>query len=250
MLWHVAADNPRNQLLNALSRGAFARLSPRLAPVLLRVGNVLHHPEHGPDRIYFPDDSVICQLAVMSDGSTLETATLGVEGASWVPGSVGASSMPGQTMVAVSGSAHTLTIRDLERELEENEELHDVLTKYTHTLLIHSMRLTACTGVHTAHERCARWILTTVDQLQREQFAVTHELMATILGTTRPSITVIMQDLIRQGALTATRGRVAVHDRNRLLSASCECYDAIRAHYKQAAAALRSTRPRVISHRA
>ncbi len=84
-------------------------------------------------------------MTIMRDGDTLETGTVGLEGASWISASIGAPSMPCETIVAIGGDAHELGIDDLDREMRKNEPFRDVLTQYSHALLIHSMRLTACT---------------------------------------------------------------------------------------------------------
>ena len=85
----------------------------------------------------------------------------------------------------------------------------DVLTKYSHALLIHSLRMTGCTGLHSLEQRCARWMLTTLDRVPAHRFSVTHEFLATLLGCSRPS---------------ASEG---------LLDVSCECYEIIRENYAQ-----------------
>ena len=107
---------------------------------------------------------MICQMTVMENGDTLETATVGMEGASWISASIGAPSMPCETVVAIGGEAHALDIDDLDREMKENAHFRDVLTQYSHALLIHSMRMTGCTGLHSRNSGAPdgswrRWIV-------------------------------------------------------------------------------------------
>jgi CRP-like cAMP-binding protein len=228
-------ERPANKLLRCLKPQAYLRLAPKLARVTLKSEDVLYVPEQPIDRIYFPENAVICQMAVMSDGATLETGTVGFEGASWVSASIGAPSMPCQTMVVIGGEAFALGIAELDRELAENEDFRDLLTQYSHALLIHCMRLTGCTGLHSLQQRCARWILTTLDQVREDRFLITHELMSMLLGVTRPSVSLVIEELIEAGALklTGKRGQVTLGDRQQLLAASCDCYDVIRRHYEQ-----------------
>jgi len=195
------ASRPANKLLRLLDPPAYERLVPKLKTASLRAKQVLYNPNQPIHTIYFPDNAVICQMTVMADGGTLETATVGLEGASWISASIGAPSMPCETVVAIGGDAHTLDINDLDREMAENEPFRDVLTQYSHALLIHSMRMTGCTGLHTLEQRCARWILTTLDRVPEDRFSITHEFLAMLLGASRPSVSVVIENFQREGML-------------------------------------------------
>jgi len=227
------ASRPANKLLRLLDPPAYERLVPKLKTASLRAKQVLYNPNQPIHTIYFPDNAVICQMTVMADGGTLETATVGLEGASWISASIGAPSMPCETVVAIGGDAHTLDINDLDREMAENEPFRDVLTQYSHALLIHSMRMTGCTGLHTLEQRCARWILTTLDRVPEDRFSITHEFLAMLLGASRPSVSVVIENFQREGMLRVERGRVLIGDRDRLLKVTCDCYEVIKRNYEQ-----------------
>jgi CRP-like cAMP-binding protein len=216
-----------------LTDAAYARLEPKLTDATLQAKQVLYKPNEAIHTIYFPNDAVICQMAIMSDGKTLETGTVGVEGASWISASIGAPSMPCETIVVIGGAAQALEIDDLDREMQENEHFRDVLTQYSHALLIHSMRLTGCTGLHSLEQRCARWILMTVDRVSSDRFSITHEFLAMLLGATRPHVSGVVESFQRQGILRLERGRILLADRTRLAGITCDCYDVIKASYEQ-----------------
>lgn len=224
---------PANKLLRLLDPDAFQRLAPKLKPTVLHSKQILYRPNEPIHTVYFPENSVICQMTVMSNGDTLETATVGVEGASWISASIGAPSMPCETVVAIGGDAYALDIDDLDQEMKENEQFRDVLTQYSHALLIHSMRMTGCTGLHTLEQRCARWILETLDRVSTDQFSITHEFLAMLLGASRPSVSVVIEEFVRRGTLRVERGRVLIGDRETLLKASCDCYAVIKRNYAQ-----------------
>jgi CRP-like cAMP-binding protein len=226
-------ERPANRLLRVLKPAAYERLAPKLKPVSLRAKQVLYKANQPINEVYFPETAVISQLTVMSNGDTLETATVGLEGASWISAHIGAPSMPCETVVVIAGQAQTLSIHDLSSELEENEHFADVLTKYSHALLIHSMRLTGCTGLHSLEQRCARWMLTTLDRVTQDRFSVTHEFLATLLGCSRPSVSLVIEEFQKQGMLQVEPGRIIVVDRDALLTASCECYQIIKETYEQ-----------------
>jgi hypothetical protein len=226
-------SRPANKLLRLLEPAAYQRLAPKLKASTLRTKQVLYRPDERIHTIYFPDNAVICQMTVMRDGGTLETGTVGLEGASWISASIGAPSMPCETIVAIGGEAHELDIDDLDLEMRENEPFRDVLTQYSHALLIHSMRMTGCTGLHTLTERCSRWILTTLDRVSEDRFSITHEFLAMLLGASRPSVSAVIEDFQRQGMLRLERGRLLIGDRSLLLRVSCDCYEVIKRNYEQ-----------------
>ena len=221
-----------NQLLNSLKPDAFERVEKTLKRVKLRPKDVVYKPNEPIDHVLFPETAVVCLMTVMSNGDTIEAATVGREGASWISASVGAPSMPCETIVVIEGTALKLPIADLDRELKENGHFRDVLTEYSHALLIASMRTSACNGLHGLQERCARWILMTIDRVDAGRFAVTKEFLAQLLGTNRPTVSVLVSVLEKAGILNVEGRWVTLADRDRLKEAACECYDIIRKNYE------------------
>jgi len=222
-----------NQLLNSLEPAAFERVAKRLKRVKLRAKEVVYKPNEPIEHVFFPENAVLCLMTVMSNGDTIEAATVGREGASWISASVGAPSMPCETIVVIEGTALRLPIADLDRELKENGHFRDVLTEYSHALLIASMRTAACHGLHGLQERCARWILMTLDRVDSDRFAVTKEFLAQLLGTNRPTASLLVSTLEKAGMLNVEGRWVTLADRNRLKEAACECYDIIRENYQK-----------------
>ena len=220
-----------NQLLSVLRPSDFSQVARKLTRVTLRPKQVIYKPNAPLDYVYFPEDTVLCLLTLMSNGDSIESATVGREGASWISASVGARSMPCETMAVHEGTALKLAVDDLDRELKENPPFRDVLTEYSHALLIASMRTSACNGLHGLQERCARWMLTTLDRVDGSQFFITKEFLSQLLGTSRPMVSVTVAVFEKAGILNVEGRRVTVADRKRLKDASCECYDVIRRHY-------------------
>ena len=220
-----------NRLLSALQPSDFSQVAKDLTRVKLRPKQIVYRPNAPLDYIYFPENTVLCLLTLMSNGDCIESATVGREGASWISSSVGARSMPCETIAVHEGTALRLAVEDLDRELRENRAFRDVLTEYSHALLIASMRTSACHGLHGLQERCARWILTTIDRVDGDQFFITKEFLAQLLGTSRPMVSVTVAVFEKAGILNVDGRRVTVADRRRLKDASCECYDVIRRHY-------------------
>jgi CRP-like cAMP-binding protein len=229
---HTIKRRSANQLLNSLEPAAFERVAKTLTRVTLRSKDVVYKPNEPIDHVLFPENAVLCLMTVMSNGDTIEAATVGREGASWISASVGAPSMPCETIVVIEGTALRLPIADLDRELKENGHFRDILTEYSHALLIASMRTSACNGLHVLQQRCARWILMTLDRVDSDGFAVTKEFLAQLLGTNRPTVSALVSRLRKAGILNVKGRWVTVADRNRLKKAACECYDVIRTNYE------------------
>jgi CRP-like cAMP-binding protein len=221
-----------NQLLNSLEPGAFERVAKSIIRVNLRPKDIVYRPNEPIDHVLFPENAVLCLLTVMSNGDTIEAATVGREGASWISAAVGAPSMPCETIVVIEGTALRLPIAALDRELKENGHFRDVLTEYSHALLIASMRTSACNGLHGLQERCARWMLMTLDRVDLDRFAVTKDFLAQLLGTNRPTVSVLVSVLEKAGILNVEGRWVTLADRDRLKEAACECYDIIRTNYE------------------
>ena len=218
-------------MLSALKPSDFSQVARNLTRVRVRSKQIIYKPNAPLDFVYFPENTVLCLLTLMSNGDSIESATVGREGASWISSSVGARSMPCETIAVHEGTALKLTVEALDRELKENRPFRDVLTEYSHALLIASMRTAACHGLHGLQERCARWILTTIDRVDGDQFFITKEFLAQLLGTSRPMVSVTVAVFEKAGILNVDGRRVTVADRRRLKDASCECYDVIRRHY-------------------
>ena len=229
----TAEFRPVNKLLRLLTPEALERLEPNLKLERLRAKQLLYKPDERIEKVYFPENAVICQLTVMNNGDTLETLTVGLEGASWISASIGAPSMPCATVVAIGGDAYALGIDELDRAMEEDGSFRHVLTQYSHALLVHSMRLTGCTGLHSLEQRCARWMLTTLDRVEGNRFSVTHEFLAMLLGSSRPAVSTVIEKFKNRGILAIERGRVVIGHRDRLLAVSCECYEVIKHSYEQ-----------------
>ena len=222
-----------NKLLNSLEPDAFERVSGKLTRVTLRQKEVVYKPDEPIDHVLFPENAILCLVTLMSNGDTIEASSVGREGASWISASVGAPSMPCETIVVIEGTALRLPIADLDRELKENGHFRDVLTEYSHALLIASMRTAACNGLHGLQERCARWILTTLDRVGADRFAVTKDFLAQLLGTNRPMVSVMVSTLEKAGILNVEGRWVTLADRDRLEEAACECYEIIRKNYQK-----------------
>ncbi len=222
----------RNHLLRQLDAESAKRWRPFLKLVTLEPQQVLYHPDQHISEIYFPETAVLCMLTIMENGHTIESATVGSEGASWISASLGEPTMPCQTMASLGGTAYVISARHVEDESRRNGIFHNVLVEYSHALLISSLRTGACNALHSVTQRCARWLLTALDRTADGHFGITHEFLASLLGCNRPALTHILGELEQAGGIHNRRGVVEVIHRQSLETSACECYRILYANFE------------------
>jgi CRP-like cAMP-binding protein len=155
--------------------------------------------------------------------------------------------LPYRAFVQVPGRALRLDASVLADELLRGDGMSAVLKRHTQALLTQVAQSVACNRMHTVEERCARWLLMTHDRVDRaEQFPMTQEFLATMLGVRRATVTVAAGVLQRAGFIRYSRGKISVEDREGLEAASCECYAAVRHELDRLlpVAPLHATRPK------
>jgi CRP-like cAMP-binding protein len=218
-----------NHLLAALPEVERARLARHLARVPLRLKQVLYHPGQTIDLLYFPDTGAVSLVSAMADGRSVEVGIVGSEGVVGVHALYDNARMPWAAVVQLAGEAWALPIRDLRRERRVGgAALPDVLGRYVQTVLIQAMQSAACAGLHSIRQRAARWILSMQDLAKADQFSVTQERVALMLGVRRPTVSVVARSLQRARLIDYRHGKLAVLDRAGLERASCECYVTLR----------------------
>ena len=215
-----------NRLLAALSADAFARVNPLLDVMPMKLKAVLHKPGDRVEHVYFPGGGFCSVLTVMADGNMVEVATIGREGFVGMSAVVnGGEPDPSLTMVqAESGVCYRFPIDAFEAELDRRGEFRTLIRRYAQALVGVVMQSTACNAVHSVEQRLARWLLMAHDRVERDEFPLTQEFAAMMLGATRPTVTVVAGILQRADLIAYQRGRITVVDRRGLEHASCECY--------------------------
>jgi len=238
----VPADTrPKNKLLSCLPRSDFARLRPHLRTVPLTVKQVLH-PRNEPIReVFFPNGGVASVTAVMRNGAMVEIATIGDEGLVGINAFFGSALMSGEAMMQVPDTnAEVMSVQAFRAELDRRGAFYDSVQLYSQGLVILMMQSAACNALHPVQERCARWLLMTHDRMHLQDFHLSHEFLAVMLGVQRPTVSVVAGALQAKGLISYTHGHVRVLDRTGLEAASCMCYAVIRGYFEAG-----NVRPRV-----
>jgi CRP-like cAMP-binding protein len=127
-----------------------------------------------------------------------------------------------------AGVCYRMPAPTFRHEMERSGPFFQAVMRYQAAFTALVIQVTACNGLHSVEQRLARWLLMAQDHLGENDFALTQEFAAMMLGATRPTVTIVAGTLQRAGLITYRRGRVQIVDRERLEDASCECYAASR----------------------
>ena len=222
-----------NRLLRALDERDRAQIFEAGERVRLEQKEILLEPDQPHAYVYFPGDAVISLLTTFRDGGAVEVGTVGCEGMVGLPVYLGTGTMPVLIMSQIPGQALRVPADTFAQLVESSPRTRIVLDRYTQAFLSQVFQAAACHGHHPIVARCARWLLMTHDRVGSGQFALTHELLAYMLGVRRAGVTEAAGALQEAGIIRYNRGRVEVVDRAGLEAASCECYGVIRRVYEE-----------------
>ena len=215
----------QNVLLSALPAEDYKRLAPSLVVVPLKLKEFLYKPGSPIEQVYFPGGGFCSVVTVLEDGSMVEVATVGREG---MVGLAALSDLrPGSSAVMVQGESETcyrMAASAFRCEMDRHGAFYDLLNRYAQAHMGFIMQSTACNAMHSVEQRLARWLLLAHDRMGRDEFPLTQEFAAMMLGAARPTVTVVAGTLQKAGLITYRRGKVTIVNRKKLESASCECY--------------------------
>ena len=221
-------QHPNNRILAALPAREFRRLAPHLTETALTFKRSLSKPGQRITHVCFPDSGVCSVMAVTHSGAAAEVGTVGNEGVTGVALFFGDTSEPTESLIQVPGSGRMLPADIFRRELAHNAIFHRFIGHYAHALMIQIMQSAACNALHSLEQRACKWMLMSHDRVFTDTFRLTHEFLALMLGASRPTVSLVAQQLQRAGLVAYRRGEVTVLDRRGLEAGSCECYRVVR----------------------
>jgi CRP-like cAMP-binding protein len=219
-----------NRLLDALGPLERARIATEVDEVQLEMKVRLCEAGGRIDSVYFPLSAVVSMLNDAGGSGGVEIATIGNEGMVGVSLSWDATNLnPAEVLqVQVPGRALRMDAEVFKRDFSQGNGLTDVIHRYTQAFFSQLSQQVACNGLHSVEERCARWLLLTHDRVGSDDFPITQEFLAQMLGVRRPSVTVVAGILQQAGFIRYRRGRIQITDRAGLEESACECYAVLR----------------------
>jgi len=224
----AAPRRPASRLLAALPPGDYRRMSRAFEEVTLEFGRVLYEPGDKLRHAYFPLDGLISLLAVIDGGDDLEVGLAGRESLLGLPLALGTSVSPVRALVQGGGRALRLPAERFVKELARTPRLRQLVNRSINVAMGTAMQIAACNKLHVLEARFARWLLMVRDRLGRNQFPLTQDFLARMLGVRRVGVTEAATALQVRKLIEYRRGDIKLLDPAALRGAACSCYETIR----------------------
>lgn len=220
----------RNQLLGELFKSSdiASYLLPEMRVVPLTVNQVLYEQGDQIEHIYFPLDAVVSGLAIMEDGTTIETSMIGRDSLVGISTILGSGHSSQWIWVTIGGSAIQLEKKFLEKIFVQNETALKCLTRAYRSLITQLSQRCVCNTRHAIVERLCCWLLMIHDRVEGDKLSLTQEMIASRVGARRAGITVAAGLLQSMRAIEYRRGQVHISQREVLERTVCECYKLIK----------------------
>jgi len=214
-----------NRLLTLLRAEDRERLQWHIEPVVLEYRRPLYDADEPIEFVYFIETGVASLVLTMAKGQAAEVGTIGNEGFVGLPVLLGGDRAPTTSVyVQVPGTGLRMRAEAFGEELERSPPMRATMLRYAHAFFNQVAQSAACATFHSLEQRCCRWMLMTRDRMQSDQFLLTQEFLAMMLGVRRAGVTVAAGALRRAGLIRYTRGEVTIVDRGGLERRACKCY--------------------------
>jgi CRP-like cAMP-binding protein len=217
----------KNKILLMIPRTEYQLVQPYLEPFQFHHHAILHEPAQKLEFAYFPNQGLLSLLVATEDGKTVEVAMVGNEGVAGVASAVGLTISTLRQLVQISGEGFRIRVEALQTCLESTPLFQMALSRYAVVQGMQIAQTAACNRLHDAGERLARWLLMAADRVHSSSLPITHDFLATMLGTDRPSISLAAKLLQKNKIIQYRRGAIEVLSRKKLENSACECYHVI-----------------------
>jgi CRP-like cAMP-binding protein len=224
----------QNHLIELLPSSSRSRLLANCEPVELTVGEILGKVGTPTRYVYFPTVGFVSLVIAIKGRPTLEVGMVGREGMLGTQLVLGVEAAPLHAVVQGAGVAWRIGACEFSRELARSAPLQRELNRYVYVTMTQLASAASCLRFHQIGPRLARWLLMTQDRAHSDNFHITHEFLAYMLGVRRVGITTAASILQRQGLIKYRRGEIQVLNRRGLKAAACSCYADDREAYVKA----------------
>ena len=221
----------QNKCLTALPNFEYETIQGDLQFVALTTGEVIYQPQQAITDVYFPESGLISLIGMTEDGSSVEVAMIGKEGALGLLSLLSPASYPYRATVQIQGKAFKVSAKSLRKLFTEKSFFQQIAMSCINCVVLQIAQSVICNRFHNLEQRLARWLLVSHDCIGSTHLPYTHDILASFLGTRRVSITLALGALQESGILRPHRGVVEIIDRDRLEKTSCECYAIVRSQH-------------------
>ena len=218
------ADFGRNAILACL-KGKERALAFQEGEIIdFKVRQTVYRPDQHIHEAYFPLGAILSVVARMKGGEMIEIGTIGREGTSALPLVMGSDTSSNESFCQVPGKAWKMSTETFRRLMAKSQVFRQFLNRFLQAYVNMLGQMAACNRMHSVQERCARWLLMSADRVGSNEFPLTHEFLAIMLGSRRSGVTVAASMLQKAGFIHYSHGTVTILDRAGLEAATCECY--------------------------
>lgn len=218
----------QNRILLAIPDLEYGLIQPHLERFQFGPKCVLHEPSQKLEFAYFPNCGLISMLVATEDGKTVEAGMVGNEGVAGVASAVGIMVSPLRHLVQIPCTGFRIKVSALQSRLKSAPQLQMALSRYAVVYGMQVAQTAACNRLHEVGERLARWLLMAADRVGSNTLPITHDFIATSLGTDRPSVSLAAKVLQTKRIIQYRRGAIEILNRKKLEAQACECYRVVR----------------------
>ena len=216
-----------NKVLLSTPANEYQLMRPYLEYIDLPSHRSLHEPTQSIEFVYFLNRGMVSQVVVTKDGRTVEVGVVGNEGYVGAGLAVGLSRSSVREVVQIAGDGFQMSGNELGRILRSAPQLQMILGRHTGLQGMQVAQTAACNRLHDIQQRLSRWLLMTQDRVGSGVLPITHDFIATMMGTDRSTVSVVAALLQKMGIIEYVRGAVHIMNRRELEKSACECYAVI-----------------------
>jgi CRP-like cAMP-binding protein len=216
-----------NKVLLAMPDSEYQLIRPDLKYIDLPDHLSLHEPTQNIEFVYFPNRGMVSQVVVTKDGRTVEVGVVGNEGYVGAGLAAGLTRSSVREIIQVAGDGFRMMGSALERILRSSPQLQQILNRHTGLQGMQVAQTAACNRLHDIQQRLSRWLLMTQDRVNLAVLPITHDFIATMMGTDRSTVSLAAAILQKKGIIDYARGAVKIVNRRKLQNSACECYGVI-----------------------
>jgi CRP-like cAMP-binding protein len=216
-----------NKVLLAMPDNEYELMRPDLTYIDLPHHLSLHEPTQKIEFVYFLNRGMVSQVVVTKDGRTVEVGVVGKEGYVGAGLAAGLSRSSVREVIQIAGDGFRMMGNALERILQSAPQLQVILNRHTGLQGMQVAQTAACNRLHDIQQRLSRWLLMTQDRVDSGVLPITHDFIATMMGTDRSTVSVAAAILQKKGIIEYVRGAVKIVNRRKLEKSACECYGVI-----------------------
>ena len=213
-----------NLLLAAISHDEWSKLEPEMEEVDLSLNQVLSESGKTPAYMYFPTTAIVSLLYMTESGSSSEVAVIGNDGVVGISLVLSGSNSPNQALVQTAGKGYRMRAQAVKNAINRDGRILNILLRYSQAMITQVTQTAVCNRHHTIDQQLCRRLLLSLDRLSANEIAITQEMLASMLGVRRESVTDAALKLQSASIISYKRGLITILDRKALESRSCECY--------------------------